>query len=92
MLTERIAKALTNESIWRLTSDSNLIIGRNKTIDALTNDICGDIVFSTQKMLEQYFNGNVESQFIAQSLPVKVTKNGGSYLLRFFARPLIEAP
>lgn len=83
---------LTKESIWRLTSDSNLIIGRNKTIDALTNDICGDIVFSTQKMLEQYFNGNVESQFIAQSLPVKVTKKGDSYLLRFFARPLIEAP
>jgi len=85
-------KYLRKESVWRVTGNPQLVIGRDKTIEAITKEICGDIVFSRAKRIEQFFNGSIESQFIAQSLPVKVTKKSGSYLLRFFSRPLVEAP
>lgn len=82
----RKCKGLRKQSVWRVTGEPPLIVGRDKPTAATYDALSYFTHFDSWADAERFLLGTVESTFVQETLPVEITLVGDFYKLRFFAR------
>lgn len=87
----RRLKGMRKKSVWRVTGSPEVLIGRDKSLQAMTFELIPHRTHWEKSEVDQLFTGGIDSGFVSQSLPVSVTKDKDQFVLRFFARPTSDA-
>ncbi len=85
----RKCQGLTKVSVWRVTGDPPVVIGRNKSTVATRNAFHYGRKFDSQGEAYEFLVGSIESEFVRETLPVAIENCESSWRLRFHGRPLL---
>lgn len=81
-------KGTAKQSVWRTFGDPKVIVGREKSSNAILDRLHCYRSFGSLEAARDYLDGKVESEFANQTLPVEFFSSGESYWFKFFARPI----
>jgi hypothetical protein len=86
----RRLRGMRKKSVWRVTGSPEVLLGRDKSLQAMRYELIPHRTHWEKSDVERLFTGELDSDFVNQSLPVSVTKDDDQFVLRFFARPMSD--